>query len=305
MSTTIRELLQKTIDAKSYTAAAVAQAINYSESTVSMYLSGKYKANTARIEAAIVPWLRREGVSLAGADDDSDVETRTVQAVRNACTSALEEGLMAAVIGPPGVGKTFALQRWQAWARKERLRFVVITANVHTSAVALLRELGVALGLRDRTAALLLAAIIDKLNREPSMIIVDEAQHLGVKALETIRAIHDGTMTGVVFAGSLQLKSTLEEGDRHSVELAQLQDRIAIVEHVTAMSPLEVSRFVRRTLGVDIVDPQAMEAIREVSHGIPRRLVRLLTHTKRLADGSGKPVSAGMVTEASKRLVAA
>jgi DNA transposition AAA+ family ATPase len=301
---TIRELVKKTQNEKGVTTTEIAKAINYSVPSTSQYLADKYAANPAKIEAAFVAWLRRQGVSTTGEDFGSRfIDTDATTKVFNACRAAQEEGAITVIIGAPGLGKTVGIRRWMDYARREQLRFIHITAHRLTSAVSFVRDLGVQLGLRDRTAAQLVNSIQAALNGEPSVLLIDEAQHLDVRTLEVIRGISDATMTGVVFAGSLALAQKLDEGDGTAPELAQLQDRVAVIERLKPLTALEVNRFVRQWTGVDVMDAEAMDAIRDISRGVPRRLVRLLTHTRQLAEGSGKSITGPMVRVAGQRLV--
>ena len=43
---------------------------------------------------------------------------------------------------------------------------------------------------------------IDRLNRDPPLILVDEANHLNVDGLELLRHIHDMTECGMVLVGT-------------------------------------------------------------------------------------------------------
>ncbi|HLY94415.1 MAG TPA: AAA family ATPase [Gaiellaceae bacterium] len=306
---TIRDLVKKTIEAEGYRQADVAEQIRYSHASLASYLGGKYGAGVSKIESALATWLRKHGALLEGGEEaarERYIETRCSATVIDACSSAQEEGLLAAIIGPPGAGKTIGLTEWQRQARKEKLVHVSVAADVTTSYVALIRKISRALGLGDtRPAAVLLELTKDHLARTPALIIVDEAQHLGVRALEAVRSIHDATGVGVVLAGSLTLSRTLEHEGDSGYELAQLQDRIAIFEKVALLSPAEISAFAAAWWGGPVAqlgDAEALAELRTLSRGVPRRLVRILSHCRRLGDG--KSVSGALVREAAKRLVA-
>lgn len=300
---TLRDLANITMEKGGHTQRDLAKAIGYSQGTISAWLSDKYPARTKKVDIAVAAWLRKQGTAVRP-DDVSDTyfETRPSAAVIAACTAAQEEGAIAAIIGAPGLGKTIGIRQWTAWARREDVRHILVTADVATSAAAIIRRIAVALGVRAKsTMAMLLELIVEKLNREPSVIIIDEAQHLGVRALEAVRSIHDATQTGIVFAGSLALLRTLEEGDGAALELAQLQDRITLHERLVPLTPIECLGFARKYLGVDITDELALAELARISRGIPRRLVHLLDMCRRIS--GGKPLSIGMVREATKRMV--
>lgn len=305
--TNVRELVIKTISDQNLSQREVAKSIRYSASALTNYLNGRYGAGVAKIEAALVAWLRKVGVAVS---DDAlptrFIDTKASAAVYEACASAQEEGCVAVVIGPPGVGKTMGLRAWERDARKENLPFVSVEADVATTYVALIRKIARALDLGDgKPAAALLDAIKERLARVPALLIIDESQHLNVRALEAVRSIHDATGAGVVFAGSLMLSATFEEGDGSRYELAQLQDRVAIFERITPLSATEISSFAHKWLGSAIDDPEALSMLREQSRGVPRRLVRLLSHCRRMSDGGSKKITEAMVRDAARRLVGA
>jgi len=301
----ILELTKQAMEEQAISTRELAKALGYSHPAMSQYLNGKYGAGSSRIEAALIPWLRKQGKAVRAGEVDSVIlDTRSLEAIQAACTSAYEEGSIVAVIGPPGCGKSVGLRKWEANARAEGWPFISIQANVVSTPVTMLRRIGEELDIRHGNAASLLERIIDALKRKPSFLIVDEAQHLSFKILETLRAISDATLTGIVFSGSLALERTLLHGDSTSIELAQVQDRIVEVVRVGTLTPVEVSRFVREMLPV-LSDGEAVAELREVSRSVPRRVVRLLAHLRKLSVASKAPITAGMVREAGERLVAA
>lgn len=59
------------------------------------------------------------------------------------------------------------------------------------------------------------------------MLIIDEAQHLSVKAVEEIRSIHDQAKVGVVFMGNAPLNAKFD-GLGRTADYAQLFSRIGL-----------------------------------------------------------------------------
>ena len=280
----------------------IARAIGYSTGALSGWFKGSYNADARKLEASLVAWLRRNGYAVDETPGEVYVETRASQTAVRACTVAHEEGALAAIVGPPGTGKTMGLRAFERHARAEGIRYVLVTATtVSRSAVAIVRKISKALGVScDSSAALLVDAIIEKLARDTAVVIVDEAQHLEVKALEVLRSIHDETRTGLVLCGSEELEDTLQvRGDGR--RLAQLRDRIAQFERTRAMQPIEVAKFVERIVGAE-VDDDALAEIHKISRKVPRRLARLLAHCRRLSAESGKLITVALVREAARKL---
>lgn len=302
--TEVRRLVERAKEQGGYDLPDIAKATGYSVSSLSSFLNGRYGARGTRIVAACIAWLRSIGVSIDKDAFELYLPIRSSETVRQCCTMAQEEGSMVAVIGPAGVGKTTGLESWMRMARVEDVRHVFVRCRPTTTAVALIRNIADAMDLPHKASSdLQLAAICEALRREPAVLIVDEAQHLGTRALEVVRSIHDATMSGVVFSGSMQLAKTFEEGEGHEIELGQLQDRIALREYLGALKPLETARFAEEWLGGVKLDAATKTELHAISRGIPRRLVRVLNHSQRMATASSAPIDAQLVRQAAKKLV--
>lgn len=120
---------------------------------------------------------------------------------------ACELGEMGAIVAAPGTGKTTTLN-WYAGQHKGAACCVMNPAQSSMSQV--LARLAAAL---DGPAPGLSAAEahghICRLaaRRQPDAILIDEAQHLDDRSLDTIRCIHDETAVPVIFAGNESLRS--------------------------------------------------------------------------------------------------
>ena len=69
--------------------------------------------------------------------------------------------------------------------------------------------------------------IVQRLQGTKGLLILDEAQHLMLPALESLRSIHDATACGLVLMGNEAVYSRLS--GRHSAEFAQLYSRVGSV----------------------------------------------------------------------------
>ena len=64
-----------------------------------------------------------------------------------------------------------------------------------------------------------------RVNGVRGLLIVDEAQHLSLRALETLRALHDATGAGLALMGNAVVYARLT-GGRRAAEFAQLFSRV-------------------------------------------------------------------------------
>ena len=68
-------------------------------------------------------------------------------------------------------------------------------------------------------------AIADRVARTAGLLVVDEAQHLSLRALESLRGIHDATGTGLALLGNNPLFVRMA-GAKRRAEYAQLHSRV-------------------------------------------------------------------------------
>ena len=114
-----------------------------------------------------------------------------------------------------------------------------------------------------------------------AVLIIDEAQNLGLEALETVRMLSNfesdaEKLLQIVLTGQPELRDKLAER-----ELRQLRQRIALAHHVDPLAPHEVGSYLRHRVEVaggrfgEIFAAGADPIFAAVSGGCPR-LINLL-----------------------------
>jgi N-acetylmuramoyl-L-alanine amidase len=141
------------------------------------------------------------------------------------------------------------------------------------------------------------------------VLIVDEAQNLDDSVLETIRLLSNfetshTKLLQIVLAGQPQLGDKL--GQQH---LAQLLQRITLVQHLKPLTPEETVGYIRHRLkvaghsGEPLFEPDAMALIAERSQGVPRNINKICFRSLLEAYARGRDsVSSDMVEMASRKL---
>lgn len=109
----------------------------------------------------------------------------------------------------------------------------------------------------------------------PVVLIVDEAQNLGIKGLEEIRMLSNVNaqkdyLLHLILVGQPELRSLLK-----SPQLRQLTQRVSVAFHLKRLSAEEVREYVAHRLTVAggdpaIFTPEAVQRIAAASEGIPR-----------------------------------
>ncbi len=232
---------------------------------------------------------------------------------------ALTEGIMSGrgfltLIADPGMGKTTLLyQVLDALRDKAKTAFLFQTQCTSREFFQyLLSEL------RVDSAGMGLVAMHNKLNEmlfaelmkgKRFVLIVDEAQNLDDSVLETIRLLSNFETSNtkllqIVLAGQPQLGEKLGQP-----QLAQLEQRIAVVQHLEAFPPEETAGYIRHRLkvsghsGEDLFEPEALALIAARSQGIPRNINRICYQALLEAHGEGRhTVPAEIVDRADRKL---
>lgn len=187
-----------------------------SSATLSQWLNGNYQGDNAKIEARVRSWYETylERRARAGLPDAPDwVETSTTERIESGLRYAQLAQDMVVIYGPAGVSKSQTCRHYRTIAPG----VVMATMTPATSSVTnCMREIAEACGLRDlpTTAAGLQKQIVSKLRASNGLLIIDEAQHLSVQALDQVRSLHDATLTGVALVGNEMVYSRMTGGSR-------------------------------------------------------------------------------------------
>jgi DNA transposition AAA+ family ATPase len=142
---------------------------------------------------------------------------------------------LGCVYGGAGVGKTSTIKHYQS----EHSNVFVMVGSPEVSGVhPMLEELARAVGLEDcvggsRTISRTIRNRLKSL--KSPFLIVDEAQELGLNALNTLRSIHDEVEVGVALLGNPVIYERMSGGSR-SAHYAQLFSRVGA--QIYAMKPV-------------------------------------------------------------------
>jgi general secretion pathway protein A len=209
---------------------------------------------------------------------------------REALTSISEgienfRGFMT-LVAEPGMGKTTLLNKlMEELSDSARVVFLFQTqCNSNELLAFILNELEVDHAGMDVVAmhrALNQVLLEEMLRGRRFVLIVDEGQNLQDSVLETIRLLSDfetahSKLIQIVLAGQPQLVDTLMRPN-----LVQLRQRIAVLSSLKALNAAETSEYVEFRLraagwnGQQLFTPDALQAIAELSGGVPRTINNL------------------------------
>jgi N-acetylmuramoyl-L-alanine amidase/type II secretory pathway predicted ATPase ExeA len=240
----------------------------------------------------------------------SETHCHALDALTDGITSG--RGFLA-LIAEPGMGKTTLLyQMLEGMRDKARAAYLFQTQCTSREFFEyLLSELGV------DSNGMGLVAMHNKLNEmlfaemlagRRFVLIVDEAQNLDDDVLETIRLLSNFETSNtkllqIILAGQPQLAEKLNHP-----RLAQLLQRLTVVQHLEALTPEESAGYIRHRLKIggnsedEIFDRNALAAIAALSAGVPRNINRICYNSLLEAHAQGaRTVTPDIVTQANRQ----
>lgn len=241
----------------------VAAELGQSGALVSSFLAGTYKTPHTVIPkiAELIKMNEKKKVS---PKEPEFAETSVSKIVFNTISYAHLRGTVAVVYGDAGVGKTCAIREY---VKKNRLALVITISPTYASITGVNELMAEQLGVRERVARRITKEIILKLKNSGRVLIVDEAQHLTVRALNHLRCISDESGVGVALIGNEEVYSKLRGTGR--ADFAQLFSRIGMRKQVLANRLTEED--ISSVFGVYGLEQGAMEmltAIARTNYGL-------------------------------------
>lgn len=203
---------------KRITQAQIAREAGVSAATVSLWMKGTYAGDSAEVERKLQRWLdsyqeRQQHASHMPAAPGFQL-TPTAEKVLAALRYAQLAQDMAVVYGGAGLGKTTAIVEYSH--SMPNVWHATMTP-AQASVVTALQEIAEAVGAgTSGGASALHKGICKAVSRSEGLLVIDEAQHLGVAALDQIRSIHDATGIGIALVGNEQVFARMTGGNRAS-----------------------------------------------------------------------------------------
>lgn len=283
---------------KGYSQTQVARAIGKSAATINQYLQGKYAGDVPAIDTLARSFISRE----AEKEKSQKITARFVPTVTSrkgmeVIRYAHLDGDLNVIFGAAGLGKTMILREYAAQHRDALL----IEADPGYTARVVLEELCGLLGISKRgNMHELSEACIAALRDSGRLLIVDEAENLPYRALETLRRIHDKSGIGMVLAGMPRLIINLK-GKRG--EYQQLYSRVGFALCLGDSLPQSDITDIAISMLPGAGKEDVSEALFKASHGNARRLFKLVRGVSRHSEISGNAVSAGAVRKFAEMLI--
>ena len=285
-------LLEQYIEDTGLSQAAVAKQLVKSATTINQYLKGTYKGDVTAIDEAVAELVARYQIKDATSDF---VPTASATRILEVCDMAHRLSCMNMIIGDAGLGKTTALKHYAATTKNVLLIETDSTYSVRMLLSEICRVSGI---IAPRGNPSMMSAIIDRLRDSKRLLIIDEAELLNYRALETVRRIHDKTNIGIVFAGMPRLRANFRGGA--GGDYKQLYSRIHRPYSMDArLSEPDIDMMCEAALGTDAFN----KPLNDVCHGNARRLKMLISGVKYISELNQAPVNQAMIDQYASILI--
>lgn len=276
-------------------------------SALGKYLDDLPGCSKESVEASLRAYfLKLERVD-ARAKRPEFIPTLTANLILEKLQEADERRALALLYGPPGIGKTFAIEefmdRVERQANPERPEVLLVTAHSASTPKSLMAALCLQAGIPNQgTASTLAESLVRTLGTGRYLIIVDEANHLTIKAMELLRYVYDLGHLGVVLVGTLRLYEIFTDGSRPAGELEQLWSRVGICQLTPGLTEYEARQIIQNILE-SIPDITTKQILKQTGNSI-RRLTKLLERLKELQEINGDRDLADLIPVVSESLLA-
>jgi DNA transposition AAA+ family ATPase len=298
----VRTSIQAALREDGLTQKQIAAEAGVAEGTFGPWLASKYQGDNERVARQCRRWLELRDDRAAQAavmpDPPPWQETPTARKILGILARSQTTGDLVVIGCGPGAGKSATAQQYRATRPNVHLATMrPSTRGVNTCLVAVLTAMGdpAAKG----TPQALADKIIGKIAGTRALLVIDEAQHLSVQAVEELRSIHDITGCGLAFVGDERLFAIF--GGSRQGEFAQLSSRIGF--RLRQARPLpEDAAIIARAHGVD--DARIIQVATEIAAkpGALRGLSKVLLLARQTAAVTGEPLSERLVRTAWESL---
>jgi DNA transposition AAA+ family ATPase len=280
----------------------VAREAGLSPAALNQWLQGKYKGDNGEVESKLLKWIaareRRAVTSEAMPTATDYIATPAGERIKGVLSYTQAAADLSVIYGGAGVGKTRAIKSYAASSPN----VWVATMRPDTACVAsCLEEIGEAVGLKMTSRAARQSRDLSRrMDGTGGLLVIDEAQHLNILAIEAIRSIYDVAGIGLVLCGNESVYARLTGGSR-AATFAQLFSRIGKRLRLSLPSKADVAALAD---AYGVTGKEERQALIEISQkpGALRAVVKTLNFAAVMAAGNNDAVSYQYISAAWKEL---
>ena len=282
----VKARLESLMAARGWSQRKAAEQVGVSQAAMSRWFANRYESPDA-MNSRVAGWLEQRRQAWEGL-----IPSEGYQVIQEVCSACQEKRRFGVVIGPPGNGKTEGLKAYE----RDHDDVLLILCDSSMTPKVLLEEICGETG--GTTAELMRHA---RARSEGRLILIDEADTLPVRSLETLRRVYDFGRCGMIFAGEPRLEHLLRRSPGTKDNLARMYSRVDYFVGVTEPAAADVHTYLDAH---GVTDPAARKLIAQVGGKASFRAAdRLTQRSKELAALNGQQVTEAVVRLASKRVI--
>lgn len=293
------EKITKLFESKVIDQVTLANRIDYSSATISLYLKKSYPGNIANIEKALSKYLvlhnNAEEYKKVVLEYKSTSVAASFFAAAKLCRLNSE---ISICYGPSGIGKTTAIKKFA----EEYTGVIVIDPDEGATTQCVLLQLVEKLGITALTTKSkdLNIAITRRLKNSGFLIVVDESENVKTEVIRALRKIHDRCEStfGLLFVGTETLYQNLK---RLRSEFNYIMNRVGYVTNLHPLDRGDVELLVRQIF--PDCDDSCLRAFEAYCDKNARILFNTLKRTKDLQRSTDEALNPMMIASARKLLL--
>ena len=249
----VRAELERFFAYSGYTVMDLASAIGYSRVAIMHFRSGKYCDNSLALRAAIRSYIHSFERPEREQSQTQLYRTANFERIREAFYRALDNGWAYCIDGAPGTQKTYALDylvnelatsEKSPEGRRRCAFYIYCRQGIRP--LDLLKRIAMSAGIPHRGQ---IDQLIEKIHfhfgARRALLVLDEAQHLDLACVETLRELLDQPPHfGLLFCGSHELQKTFNH-----LEMEQWRSRLNRVVVLPGISHEEAEKIITTELG--------------------------------------------------------
>lgn len=280
----------------------LARMAGVSGAALSQFLTGSYQGRNENIAKKVMAVLQTEEkrqTAVITVKEPDIVETAIMREIRFGMQYASERNDVIVVYGPPGIGKTVTMKLYAS--NNPSTVYITASPNIANS-VEIMDEILEALGKKaDGGKRMKQKALISALSKTNRMIIIDEAQFLTLKGMETLRTIYDATKCPLVLCGNPKIMEMIT--DRNKTVTGQFFSRAVRIALENKVTMEDVKKIVHQN-GIELASDCLQELFKVANMiGALRVMTKLFLFAWTIANSQKNPISMESIQAAKKVII--